>query len=153
MFARDEAATIREAIESVKPLCDEIIIGIDSSSSDDTEAIAAEYADVLYTFDWNGSFSDARNLSMSKCTKEWLLIWDPHEWMSPEHVEKLCDKMWQVIDDECPAIGFKLLMEDGAVGMQTRLLKNRIGWKYDGKVRSGVAGGRRRHPIVEYTSK
>ena len=59
IFARDEAATIREAIESVKPLCDEIIIGIDSSSSDETEAIAAEYADLLYTFDWNGSFSDA----------------------------------------------------------------------------------------------
>ena len=134
MFARDEAATIREAIESVKPLCDEIIIGIDSSSSDDTEAIAAEYADVLYKFDWNGSFSDARNDSMSKCTKEWFLIWDAHEWMSPEHVEKLRDKMWQVIDDDCPAIGFKLLMEDGAVGMQTRLLKNNIGWKYTGKV-------------------
>ena len=29
MFARDEAATIREAIESVRPLCDEIVIGID----------------------------------------------------------------------------------------------------------------------------
>ena len=68
MFARDEAATIREAIESVRPLCDEIVIGIDSSSSDDTEAIAAEYSDVLYKFDWNGSFSDARNRSISECT-------------------------------------------------------------------------------------
>ena len=141
MFARNEAATIREAIESVRPLCDEIVIGIDSSSSDDTEAIAAEYADLLYKFDWNGSFSDARNRSMSKCTKEWLLMWDAHEWMSPEHVEKLRDKMWQVIGDDCPAIGFKLLMEDGAVGMQTRLLKNKIGWKYDGKVHNQLNSG------------
>ncbi|MCH7955400.1 MAG: glycosyltransferase [Candidatus Marinimicrobia bacterium] len=141
MFARNEAATIREAIESVRPLCDEIVIGIDSTSSDDTETIAAEYADVIYTFDWNGSFSDARNLAMSKCAKEWLLIWDAHEWMSPEHVEKLRDKMWQVIGDDCPAIGFKLLMEDGAVGMQTRLLKNKIGWKYDGKVHNQLNSG------------
>ena len=134
IFARDEAATIHNAIESVKPLCDEIIIGIDNTSSDDTERIASEHADVLYKFDWNGSFSDARNLAMSKCTKEWIFIWDAHEWMSPEHVEKLRTKMWQVIEDDCPAIGFKLLMEDGAVGMQTRLLKNGIGWEYNGKV-------------------
>jgi len=141
MFARDEEATIREAIESVRPLCDEIVIGIDSSSSDDTETIAAEYADVLYQFDWNGSFSDARNLSLEKCTKEWIFIWDAHEWMSPEHVEKLRDKMWQVVDDDCPAVGFKLLMEDGAVGMQTRLLKNNIGWKYNGKVHNQLNSG------------
>ena len=141
MFARDEAATIREAIESVRPICDEIVIGIDSSSSDDTEVIAAEYADLLYTFDWNGSFSDARNLAMSKCTKEWLLIWDAHEWMSPEHVEKLREKMWQVMENNCPAVGFKLLMEDGAVGMQTRLLKNRIGWNYTGKVHNQLNSG------------
>ena len=141
MFARNEAATIRESIESVRPLCDEIVIGIDGTSSDDTEIIAAEYADVIYTFDWNGSFSDARNLAMSKCAKEWLLIWDAHEWMSPEHVEKLRDKMWQVIGDDCPAIGFKLLMEDGAVGMQTRLLKNKIGWKYDGTVHNQLNSG------------
>ncbi len=134
MFARDEAATIHDAIESVKPLCDEIIIGIDNTSSDDTEKIASEYADVLYKFDWNDSFSDAQNLAMSKCTKEWILIWDAHELMSPEHVEKLRIKMWQVIKDDCPAIGFKLLMEDGAVGMQTRLLKNSRGWEYNGKV-------------------
>jgi len=134
MIVRDEAETLRSAIECVKPLCDEIVIGIDGRSSDESENIASEYADILYNIKWNGSFSDARNQAMSKCTKEWLLIWDAHEFMSAEHVEKLREKMWGVVEESCPAIGFKLVMEDGAVGMQTRLMKNGIGWSYSGKV-------------------
>ncbi|MCH8929222.1 MAG: glycosyltransferase [Candidatus Marinimicrobia bacterium] len=134
MIVRDEAETLRSAIECVKPFCDEIVIGIDSRSSDESESIASEYADLLYKFKWNGSFSDARNQSISKCTKEWLLIWDAHEFMSAENVEKIREKMWSVVAESCPAIGFKLIMEDGAVGMQTRLMKNGIGWEYSGKV-------------------
>lgn len=113
MIVRDEADTLRSAIECVKPLCDEIVIGIDSRSSDESESIAAEYADILYKFNWNGSFSDARNESISKCTKEWLLIWDAHEFISAEHIEKIREKMWSVVEESCPAIGFKLIMEDG----------------------------------------
>lgn len=59
MIVRDEADTLRDAIECVIPLCDEIVIGIDSRSSDKSESIAFEYADILFKFSWNGSFSEA----------------------------------------------------------------------------------------------
>ena len=144
MVVRDEAATIEEAIACVLPFCNEVVIGYDRRTTDksaeivrDLMAKSPEINFIEYEFDWNG-FSAARNFAMKKCNSEWTMIWDAHEYMSPDHVEKIAGlterNMWLVIDSDCRSIGFKLMMEDGAVGMQARLLKNGVGWKYLGKV-------------------
>lgn len=134
IIARDEGATIRESILSIRSICDEIVIGIDNRSSDETEAIAKELADVVYYFDWNGSFSDARNEAIKRCNNDWVFIWDAHEFIDPEPLAIIKDKLWAVVGDDTTAIGFKLIMEDGAVGMQLRLLNKKFKWKYSGAV-------------------
>ena len=48
--ARDEDATLRESIESIRPLVDEIVIGVDETSKDKTHEIAKELADVYFDF-------------------------------------------------------------------------------------------------------
>ena len=94
MFARDEGETIGKALESAKQFCDEIVIGIDNASKDNTEEIAKEYADTLYHFDWKGSFSEARNLCMSKATHKWIFIMDAHEVIEDKDIEKIIEKLW-----------------------------------------------------------
>ncbi len=136
--ARDEEATIRESIESIRPLVDEIVIGVDLTSKDKTREIAKEIADVFYEFKFEGDFSKMRNQAISHCLHKWVMIWDAHEFFEKDHLDKVINKMWNYISIDTPAIGFKLLMEDGAVGMQLRLLNMSAGWKYIGKVHNNL---------------
>ncbi len=133
IIAKNEAATLRRAVESVKDYVDEIVIGVDRLSTDDTLVIAHELASVVYEFDFRDSFAGVRNMSMSKCNMEWILILDAHEYLTPDNAEKI-NRIWAMIPDGSTGVGIKLLMENDSSGVQMRFLKNNIGWKWKGAV-------------------
>ena len=136
--ARDEEATLRESVESIRPLVDEIVIGVDTASKDKTREIAKEIADVFFEFTFENDFSKMRNESLKYCSHSWVMIWDAHEFFEKDHLDKVINKMWHYVPKDTTAIGFKLIMEDGAVGMQLRLLNMSAGWKYIGKVHNNL---------------
>ena len=76
MIVKNEESCLRKALESVKG-ADEIII-VDTGSTDKTVEIAKEYGKV-YKKKWEQDFAKARNYSLSKCTKDWVLIIDADE--------------------------------------------------------------------------
>ena len=78
MIVKDEEKNLKRCLESVKDVVDEIII-IDTGSSDNTKSIARKYTPKVFSFDWNGSFADARNESLSYATGDWILIMDADE--------------------------------------------------------------------------
>jgi len=85
MIVRDEAETLRAAVESAKGLASELIIGVDKRSEDGTlieaEHAAAQWAghsEVYLIEEWKG-FSHARNFAASCAHSEWVLILDGHE--------------------------------------------------------------------------
>ena len=88
MIVRDEENIISRCLESVKDLVDEIII-VDTGSVDNTKAIAAQYTDKIYDFEWINDFSKARNYSFSKATKDYIMWLDADDVILPEDRQKL----------------------------------------------------------------
>ena len=78
MIVKNEGKILARCLDSVKDLMDEIII-IDTGSTDDTKAIAANYTEKIYDFEWIDNFSAARNYSFSKATKDYLYVADADE--------------------------------------------------------------------------
>lgn len=82
MVVRNEAKTIERSLASIRPFCKELVV-VDTGSTDDTYAIASQYADRVCTYtgcnDEHGrirDFSDARNHAWSLLTQPWAMWLD-----------------------------------------------------------------------------
>jgi O-antigen biosynthesis protein len=78
LIVKDEARHLPALLHSVQPLVDEIIV-VDTGSSDRTADIARVFGARLFSFPWNGSFSDARNFSLAQASCAWILVLDADE--------------------------------------------------------------------------
>ncbi len=140
MIVLDEAETLQRAIESVLPVVDEIVIGVDDRTSDDSETIAEGFPGKVLRFRWEDDFSAARNQMLSHCTGDWVLILDGHEVLR-ESCLPLFLKMLDALPEETEAVGFKLKMqaEDNNVsGLQLRLFRNNRRIRYKGDVHNVI---------------
>lgn len=88
MIAKNEAVLIKNAIESVKPFADEMIV-VDTGSEDDTRKIAQECGVTVYDFKWESDFSKAKNFALSMTKAEWILFLDADECLSKQDGEDL----------------------------------------------------------------
>jgi len=83
MIARDEEALLPGALESVTVLADEIIVAVDDRTTDRTESIARGYGARVRRFTWNDSFAEARNLSLDAARRDWILVIDADDRLTP----------------------------------------------------------------------
>ena len=88
MIVKDEEAVLGRCLDSVGKVADEIII-VDTGSEDQTKETASGYTDLIYDFPWQDDFSAARNFSLSKGTKDYLMWMDADDILPPESAEKL----------------------------------------------------------------
>ena len=84
MIVKNEEAVLARCLASYAPVVDEIIV-VDTGSTDKTKEIAAKYTNLVYDFTWTGSFSDARNYSFDKATKEYIFCADADEVLDEEN--------------------------------------------------------------------
>ena len=75
LIVKDEEDVLSRCLESIKGFADEIVI-VDTGSADSTCAIAKEYTDNVYFFEWCDDFSAARNFSFSKATSDFVMWLD-----------------------------------------------------------------------------
>lgn len=87
MIVKNEEKVLKRCLDSLKGLWDELII-VDTGSEDATKKIAAEYTNLIYDFQWTGSFSDARNFAFSKAEKEYIYSADADEVLDEENRSK-----------------------------------------------------------------
>ncbi|WP_407307292.1 glycosyltransferase [Desulfosporosinus sp. SB140] len=78
MIVRNEEAVLKRSLQSILDLVPEIII-VDTGSTDNTKGVAREFTDKVYDFIWHNDFSAARNFSLEKATKDWVLVLDADE--------------------------------------------------------------------------
>lgn len=88
MIVKNESAVLRDCLDSLKDIMDEIII-VDTGSTDDTKKIAAEYTPYLYDYEWNEDFAAARNFAFSKATGDYIYSADADEVLDCENQDKL----------------------------------------------------------------
>jgi tetratricopeptide (TPR) repeat protein len=107
MMVWNEAKTLREVVGIVKPVADQIIIGVDKKSDDGTQEIAKDLATDYFEFDFGGDFSEIRNKVLGKANYKLFLQLDGHEFLCPNSVKRLeelkkllekCDSRLEKID-------------------------------------------------------
>lgn len=81
MIVKNEQHNLGRAIESVRPIVDEIVV-VDTGSTDNTVQAAATLGARIFHHPWSHDFSEARNISLAQATKDWILVLDADETIS-----------------------------------------------------------------------
>ncbi|MCU7667915.1 glycosyltransferase [Bacillus thuringiensis] len=135
MIVKDEEKRLPNCLESVKDLVDEIII-VDTGSTDKTEDIAKDFGAQIYHFEWIHDFAAARNFSLEKATKDWILWLDADESIEKININELKEKL-----ETTSHLGFEveihnILVENQAplIHKSIRLFKNELNINFMNKV-------------------
>lgn len=88
MIVKNEEKYLKDCLESVKGIVDEIVL-VDTGSIDKTIDIAKEYNAKIFHFDWINDFSAARNYALQHSTGDWILYLDADERLDPNSVKEL----------------------------------------------------------------
>lgn len=88
IIAKNEEEVIGRCLASIENIVDEIIV-VDTGSTDNTKKIASAFTDKIYDFEWVDNFSQARNFSFSKATKDYILWLDADEFLDINNRDKL----------------------------------------------------------------
>lgn len=93
MIVRNAVATVRAALESLRMMCDEVVV-LDTGSTDGTIDVLQETQRAwdedgegpklrIYEWAWRDDFSAARNEAASHCESDWIVVLDADEILVP----------------------------------------------------------------------
>ena len=88
ILARDEAANIAGAIDSVREVVDEVVVG-DTGSTDDTVIIAREHGARVVSIPWRSRFDEALNTLTDASSGDTVFRLDADERLVPEAAKAL----------------------------------------------------------------
>jgi len=91
MIAKNAEPTIEAALKSVR-FCDEIIVVVDSASTDATESIARRLANRVEVRDWIG-YGPAKRAVVDLANGQWIFSIDSDEEVSHELAGSICDTL------------------------------------------------------------
>jgi glycosyltransferase involved in cell wall biosynthesis len=98
MIVKNEETVLKECLESVSDIVDEIVI-TDTGSTDNTIKIAEEFGAKIEHFEWCDDFAAARNHSLKQCTGKWILYLDADERLSPASVMEIRKTILEAPED------------------------------------------------------
>ena len=98
----NEEKNIRDCLESVHGLADEVIV-VDAFSEDKTFEIACEYTKAVFQREWGG-FASQKQFALDKATCPWVLSLDADERLTPE----LGQAIKRILMDGTQFDGFKI---------------------------------------------
>lgn len=81
MIVRNEAASIKKCLDSIRPWVDHMLV-LDTGSLDDTVSIARQAGARVEHFTWMDDFSAARNCSLDLTDADWNVVLDADEILS-----------------------------------------------------------------------
>lgn len=90
MIVKNEEEVLGRCLASVKDIVDEIIV-VDTGSKDSTKQIAVASGAIVFDYEWNGHFAEARNFALSHARTDWILVLDADEYISNECKDSIRD--------------------------------------------------------------
>jgi glycosyltransferase involved in cell wall biosynthesis len=130
MTVKNEGLGLEKAILSCLDFVDQVVVSVDSKSSDNTLQIAQKYADVVKIHDWENDFSKVRNFAHAGVETKWILFIDGHEYV--ERVEGLRAMLGSSAD----GLLTQVIMETGFSFLYPRIYKN--GLQFEGAVHNSL---------------
>ena len=139
MIVKNEEKYLRECLESVRGIVDEIVL-VDTGSTDNTINIAKEFHAKVYNYQWANNFSAARNYALNKSTGDWILYLDADERLTGKSANELKD-----ITTKDDLIGFRCIVNsiDEVHGKPnfmkyTRLFHNNPNIRFNGRIHEQI---------------
>jgi glycosyltransferase involved in cell wall biosynthesis len=88
MIVRDEADNLPTCLESVLPICEDVVV-VDTGSRDATSEVARHLGARVFEFPWIDNFSAARNFAAAQATQPFILRLDADERLADGGLEAL----------------------------------------------------------------
>jgi glycosyltransferase involved in cell wall biosynthesis len=138
LIVKNEEKDLPRCLESFKDIVKEIVV-VDTGSTDRTVEIAKSYGARVEFFEWTNDFAEARNVSLSFASCEWILRTDADEWIEEPEKAKLLHCVNSGVADIylCPTVS-KLKVGEQTVE-NVRLIKNHLGVVYHYPIHETVA--------------
>jgi len=136
LIVKNEEELLPNCLESIRGWVDDIVV-VDTGSTDRTVEIAREYGAKVYFKEWEGSFSKARNYSISKATGDWILYIDADEEFVQDDIHRVRQAMAL---DNCRLISvdiYNIKKETGectSILSYPRIFRSDAGFKFAGRV-------------------
>ena len=108
IIVKDEEKFIKQCVESVLNIADEIVI-VDTGSTDNTISIIKDFICEkikLFYYPWSEDFSDVRNFAKQKINNDWVFYLDADEVItsSPEEILHTTNNINDEVVAYCPII-------------------------------------------------
>lgn len=139
MIVKNEEKYLRNCLESVKNVVDEIVL-VDTGSTDNTIKVAQEFNAKIYYFDWINDFSAARNFALSQSTGDWILYLD-----ADERISKSCINEIKNLTNSKEKLGVRCLVNSISSNKKNsqkmkyiRLFKNDVNIHFIGKAHEQI---------------
>lgn len=126
LIVRDEASVLRECLESIRSVVDEIVV-VDTGSVDDSPEIAAAFGSRVIHRPWNDDFAQARNVGLDAARGEWILYIDADERLSQADRRKV-----EQLLEGANEVAFRLLFRPDLSSTPYREFRL---WRHDPRIR------------------
>jgi glycosyltransferase involved in cell wall biosynthesis len=135
MICKDEAEMLKKTLPSLSQRVDELIVLLDSRTSDNSRQVAEQFGAKVFDFNWSADFSAARNASLQHSSGEWILWIDADELLLLEDLDTLRATISRA--DEVSAYTLTLYetspdkCEEKQGFQRTKLFKNGLGYHFE----------------------
>ena len=89
MIAKDEEVGIPRALKSLEEAVDDMVVLVDSRTTDRTKEIADEMGARTLIYEWQDDFAASRNQALSLVETEWAICLDGHEYLEEGSAETI----------------------------------------------------------------
>jgi len=135
MIVKNEEASLKECLSSVKDLVDEIII-VDTGSTDKTKEIAKMFTNKVFDFKWVDDFAKARNYGIKKAKMDYVMWLDGDDFVPKDTLKYLLNLKKEMTDDMY-MIKYDLVTKDSNYNFsfyRERIIKNTPNCRFVGAV-------------------
>jgi len=140
MIVKNEEDVLDRILTCASKFADEIIV-VDTGSTDNSIAIAKKYTNKIYHFKWDDNFSNARNFSFSKATKDYIMWLDADDYITDTEIDKINKLKKSTITPSMYLFKYAISFDNGKPTFEffrERLLKRKNNFKWQGFIHETI---------------